>query len=93
MSGGFPISAVAAGLFTAPVLVLVIDTIWSRRRVGPIRIITALLGFLGTTLVLKPYIFCFSWVNLIPVLAGLMYAFGNVATRKWCDGESTISLL
>jgi len=91
--GFFPIAAVAAGLFTAPVLVLAIDAIWSRRRIGPVRIITALLGFIGTILVLKPDIGGFSWVNLIPVLAGLMYAFGNVATRKWCEGESAVALL
>ena len=91
--GFFPIAAVAAGLFTAPVLVLAIDAIWSRRRIGPVRIITALLGFIGTILVLKPDIGGFSWVNLTPVLAGLMYAFGNVATRKWCEGESAVALL
>jgi|TARA_B110000093_G_scaffold183198_1_gene232692 drug/metabolite transporter (DMT)-like permease len=91
--GFFPIAAVAAGLFTAPVLVLAIDAIWSRRRIGPVRIITALLGFIGTILVLKPDVGGFSWVNLIPVLAGLMYAFGNVATRKWCEGESAVALL
>jgi drug/metabolite transporter (DMT)-like permease len=91
--GFFPISAVAAGLFTAPVLVMFIDAVWSRRRIGPIRLATACLGFLGTLLVLKPDVGGLSWANLIPVSAGLMYAFGNVATRKWCEGESAVALL
>jgi hypothetical protein len=34
-----------------------------------------------------------NWANLIPASAGLMYAFGNVATRKWCEGESAVALL
>ena len=51
--GFFPIAAVAAGLFTAPVLVLVIDMIWSKKRVGPVRFLAALIGFAGTILVLS----------------------------------------
>ena len=91
--GFFPIAAVAAGLFTAPVLVMFIDAIWSRRAIGPIRLATAFVGFIGTILVLKPDVGGLSWANLIPVSAGLMYAIGNVATRKWCEGESAVSLL
>ena len=91
--GFFPIAAVAAGLFTAPVLVMFINAIWSRRAIGLIRLTTAFVGFIGTILVLKPDVGGLSWANLIPVSAGLMYAFGNVATRKWCEGESAVSLL
>jgi drug/metabolite transporter (DMT)-like permease len=91
--GFFPIAAVAAGLFTAPVLVMFIDAIWSRRSIGPIRLATAFVGFIGTILVLKPDVGGLGWANLIPVSAGLMYAIGNVATRKWCEGESAVALL
>ena len=91
--GFFPIAAVAAGLFTAPVLVIFIDAVWSRCAIGPIRLATAFIGFIGTILVLKPDVGGLSWANLIPVSAGLMYAFGNVATRKWCEGESAVALL
>ena len=91
--GFFPIAAVAAGLFTAPVLVMFINAIWSRRAIGLIRLATAFVGFIGTILVLKPDVGGLSWANLRPVSAGLMYAFGNVATRKWCEGESAVSLL
>ena len=91
--GFFPIAAVAAGLFTAPVLVMFIDAIWSRRSIGPIRLVTAFVGFIGTILVLKPDVGGLGWANLIPVSAGLMYAIGNVATRKWCEGESAVALL
>ena len=70
-----------------------IDAVWSRRHIGPIRLATACLGFLGTLLVLKPEVGGLSWANLIPVSAGMMYAFGNVATRKWCEGESAVALL
>ncbi len=91
--GFFPISAVAAGLFTSPILVMFIDAIWSKRAIGPIRLLTALIGFCGVMLVLKPDAGDFGWQNLIPISGGLLYAFGSVSTRKWCEGESAISLL
>ena len=91
--GFLPIAAVAAGLFTAPVFVMFINAIWSRRAIGRVRLATAVLGFVGTILVLKPDVGGLNWANLIPVSAGLMYAFGNVATRKWCEGESAAALL
>jgi drug/metabolite transporter (DMT)-like permease len=31
-------------------------------------------------------------VSFLPVLAGLLYAVGAVATRAWCEGEGTMSL-
>ena len=92
-SGFFPIVAVAAGLFTAPVLVMFINVIWSRRAIGRVRLATAVLGFMGTILVLKPFVGGLNWANLIPASAGLIYVFGNVATRKWCEGESAVALL
>ena len=90
--GFFPIAAVTAGLFTAPVLVMFINVIWSRRAIGRVRLATAVLGFMGTILVLKPDVGGLNWANLFPASAGLMYAFGNVATRKWCEGESAVAL-
>ncbi|MGB0797723.1 MAG: DMT family transporter [Planktomarina sp.] len=91
--GFFPIAAVAAGLFTAPVLVMFIDAVWSKRSIGPIRLLFAVIGFAATLLVLKPDVGAFGWPNLIPVIGGMLYAIGNVATRKWCEGESAVPLL
>jgi drug/metabolite transporter (DMT)-like permease len=86
--GFFPISAAAAGLFTAPVLVVFIEAIWSRKPIGPVRLVTALVGLCGALMVLKPDVGGLGWPNLVPILAGLFYATGNVATRKWCGGET-----
>ena len=54
--GFFPIAAVTAELFTAPVLVMFINVIWSRRAIGRVRLATAVLVFMGTILVLKPFV-------------------------------------
>ena len=86
--GFFPISAAAAGLFTAPVLVVFIEAIWSRTPIGPVRLVTAFVGLCGALMVLKPDVGGLGWPNLVPILAGVFYATGNVATRKWCEGET-----
>ncbi|MCF6444005.1 DMT family transporter [Nereida sp. MMG025] len=91
--GFFPLPVVAAGLFTAPVLMVFINAIWSREKIGHVRLIAALCGFAGCLLVLKPDVGAFGWENLIPMSAGVCYAIGNLATRKWCEGESALSLL
>ncbi|MEO0357507.1 MAG: DMT family transporter [Pseudomonadota bacterium] len=91
--GYFLIAAVAAGLFTSPILVMFIDAVWSRRKIGPIRLGAAVLGFAGAMMVLAPDTGQIGWANLMPIAGGLLYAFGSVSTRKWCEGESAVSLL
>lgn len=88
-----PIAEVAAGLFTSPIWVLLISALFLRRRVGPVRIGAALLGFAGVVLVLRPEDGGVSAVALIPVLAGLLYGIGSMLTRETCAEESALSLL
>ncbi|MBT8474590.1 MAG: DMT family transporter [Rhodobacteraceae bacterium] len=88
-----PIAEVAAGLFTAPIFVLLITALIQRQTVGPMRALAVVLGFAGVLMVLRPDAGAFSPWAVVPVLAGLFYAMGAVATRAWCAGESALSLL
>lgn len=89
-----PVALVAAGLFTAPIFVLLISRGVYGQRIGPVRIFAVALGFLGVVLVLGPEAFSGASVAaLLPVLAGLLYAIGNIATRAWCPEESAGTLL
>lgn len=86
----------AAGLFTAPVWVLVLTTFVVRGRIGPRRIAAVALGFLGVFLVLAPLKGMGDTPGLaflMPVAGGFLYALGGVATRVWCSGESAMSML
>ena len=49
-----PIAQVAAGLFTAPIFVLLITVALLRRPVGPIRVAAVGVGFLGVLVLLAP---------------------------------------
>ncbi|MEY4697408.1 MAG: hypothetical protein RIT14_1836 [Pseudomonadota bacterium] len=88
------VALVAAGLFTAPIFVLLISRFAYGHAIGPVQIGAVALGFLGVILVLGPEaVSGASLAAVLPVLAGAMYAMGNVATREWCPQESAETLL
>jgi len=87
------VAQVAAGLFTAPIFVLIFARFLFGHRLGPLRIAAALIGFVGVVLVLTPGTDQpLGWASLFPVLAGALYALGNLATREWCAQESAATL-
>jgi drug/metabolite transporter (DMT)-like permease len=89
-----PVAIVAAGLFTAPIFVLLISWLVYGQRIGPFRILAVGIGFLGVILVLGPSALSgASLAAILPVAAGAMYAMGNIATRQWCAEESAETLL
>jgi drug/metabolite transporter (DMT)-like permease len=89
-----PVAQVAAGLFTAPIFVLLISGFAYGHPIGPLRVAAVGTGFLGVMLVLGPEaISGASLAALLPVLAGALYALGNIATREWCAAETAETLL
>ncbi len=88
------VALVAAGLFTAPIWVLLISRFVYGHAIGPVRIVAVVTGFAGVILVLGPEAMGgASLPALLPVIAGAMYAMGNIATREWCAQESAETLL
>ena len=84
-----PVAQVAAGLFTAPIFVLILSRFVYGHPIGPVRIVAVGLGFLGVVMVLGPEALAgASLAAALPVVAGALYALGNIATREWCAGES-----
>lgn len=87
------VAQAAAGLFTAPIWVLLIGRIVYGHPLGPVRVLAVAAGFVGVLLVLTPGSDePLSWVSFVPVMAGMLYALGNVATREWCAQESAAGL-
>lgn len=87
-----PIGVVVAGLFTAPLFVLLISVIFQGKRVGWVRSLAVVAGFAGALMVIRPDPAALDPVTFLPILAGLLYAIGAVATRAWCEGEGTLAL-
>lgn len=89
-----PVALVAAGLFTAPIFVLLINRFAFAQSVGFVQVLAVLVGFCGVVLVLGPEAMSgASFAAVLPILAGLLYAVGNIATRRWCADESAVTLL
>ena len=88
-----PIGVAVAGLFTAPLFVLVLSALFRAEQVGWVRWGAAALGFAGALLVIQPEEGAITWAAFIPVLAGAFYAIGAIATRSWCEGEGTVPML
>lgn len=88
------VALVAAGLFTAPIWVLLISRVAYGQRFGPVQILAVVTGFAGVILVLGPEAMTgASLPAVLPVLAGALYAMGNIATREWCAEESAGTLV
>ena len=87
-----PIGVVMAGVFSSPLFVALIAAVFQGRRIGPIHFMAILAGFAGALMVIRPDPAALDFVAFLPILAGLLYAIGAVATRAWCDGEGTLSL-
>lgn len=89
-----PVAQVAAGLFTAPIFVLLISRFAYGQQIGPVRILAVAIGFVGVVMVLGPTAMQGATLAaLLPVFAGALYAMGNLATREWCADESAETLL
>lgn len=87
-----PIGVVVAGLFTSPLFVLLIGVVFQGKRVGVTRIAAVVTGFIGALLVIRPDPAALDLVAFLPIMAAVLYAIGAVATRAWCEGESTMTL-
>lgn len=87
------VAEAVAGLFTAPVFVLLLSALWFRQRIGGEVIAAVVLGFLGTLVVLRPDLTDVDWPALMSLAGGFFYALNALATRRMCAGETTLSLL
>ena len=87
-----PIGVVVAGLFTAPLFVLIIAVLFQGKRVGIVRRQCRGARVHGALLVIRPDPNALNLMSFLPVFAGLLYAIGAIATRAWCEGETTLTL-
>ncbi len=90
------INQAGAGLFTAPVFVLVISVLAFRLKVGPVRSLAVAVGFAGVLVVLRPFGGADGgialWAAGIAVAAGFLHASGAVLTRQLCAEEPTAAM-
>ena len=91
--GLFPIAVAIAGLFSAPIWVVLIQALVWRERIGWRRILAVALGFAGILMVVQPDPAAPGLALVLPLGAGLLYALTGLYTRRRCGAEDTLSLL
>ncbi len=91
--GIMPAAYAGAGLFTAPIFVLLINAFVLKHPVGKWRLFAVAVGFSGVLMILRPGGADLGWSALIAVGAGVFYGAGGVMTRRLCAEESTTTLL
>lgn len=85
-----PVGVVVAGLFTAPIFVMVFSVIFRGQKVGLWRWAAVAIGFGGALLVVWPADGALTWLSFLPIVAGVSYAISAIGTRAWCEGESAL---
>lgn len=88
-----PISEAVAGLFTAPLFILLLSMAFYGQRVGALRLAAVGAGFVAVLMVLRPEAGQVGWLTVLPIVSGLFYALAQIATREWCGGEAAQTLL
>ena len=89
----FPISQVAAGLFTSPIFVIIFSVLFLGESLYFSRIVAVFLGTVGISIVLGINVLDLSFLSIIPVASGAFYALASLALRRWCYNEAPTSIM
>jgi drug/metabolite transporter (DMT)-like permease len=76
-----PLADTMAVFFIYPMVVLLASALILRERIGALRWLMVVLGFVGVLLVMQPSLDGFSRGDLFALLSGVGYALGSLVTR------------
>ena len=82
-----------AGLYTYPLFVTLLASPLLKEKIGRFRLSALALGALGSIILLNPLSDKFSFFQIMPIIAGLFYAFNIIILRKYCRTESPLTLV
>ena len=80
-----PMADALAIVFVEPFILMGLGWVFLKETVGPRRIFAALLGFIGTLIVVRPGLISFGWVALLPLATGALFAAYMLVTRMMRD--------
>ena len=86
------IAQTAAGFFTSPIWVALLSALFFGERVGPRRILGAVIGFGGVCLVLGVGAGPIKPMAVVAVAGGALWALNVIWTRRYCMAETAVCL-
>jgi len=91
--GSLPVAIGAAGLFMAPIFILIFSTLIFRQPVGLYRICAVIIGFVGVLVIMRPFGQSIEPLAIVPVIAAVFYALAMLVTSHKCQDEDTMCLV
>lgn len=86
------LSTIAAAFYTAPLFITLLSALLIGEPVSWRGWLAIALGFLGVLIILQPGTNAFRAIAVLPVFAGLSYAFAAIITRSKCSNETPATL-
>ncbi len=86
-----PLADAIAVAFVSPIAVTVLSVIFLKETVGPRRWAAVMLGMLGVIIMLRPGAGVIQPAALMVLISAVLYAAGNLMTRRMGGTESTVS--
>ena len=90
--GVLPVAQAGAGLYSAPIWIMLFSVLFLGKAVGWRRIVAMLVGFAGVLALLQPDLSDLAITSALPLLAGAFYGAGGLATGQLCADEHPIVL-
>ena len=87
-----PVAQAGAGVFSAPIWVLLFSAVIFRYRVTWVQGLAVIAGFAGVLMLLQPDLSTLTLLSLFPLGAGVFYGMGMLMTREICAEESPLAL-
>ncbi len=88
-----PLADTTAILFAAPLMVVVLSVPLLGERVGPVRSLTVVFGFVGVVIVARPGSGLFGWAALWPLIGAVFLALFQIATRMLAGTADALTTL
>ena len=81
-----------AGLYTYPIFITIMAIPFLGERLNFNRVLGIIFGIVGSIFILEPWTADISYVQILPICAGFLYACNIITIKKFCEKENPISL-
>jgi S-adenosylmethionine uptake transporter len=88
-----PVTTATIISFTIPVFVMILAAIFLKEKVDRNRIVPAILGFIGVTIVLNPTSINFHPAALLLLAAAVCFAMLDIINKKFVVEETTLAMM
>ena len=83
-----PLAEANSLFFLSPIIITILSIFFLGTPIGFHRIITVVIGFFGSLLIIKPSYSDFNWYMFLPIITALTYSIGMLLAKLTSDKDS-----